>query len=140
MKVREILLELSEVLNRQQHYGYWIEADTGKLHPVQDEEHVDYMKRHLAGTGDHSHANKPPHEVYDKGFEMGWVRVNHNSPYELNVQGKASDIQQIARILAPTIAQREMESAYIDKVDTNKSGRFDLPEERRSAIQFINKG
>jgi len=126
MKVRELLLELAEILDRHSSYGAWIEANSGKIHPVESHGHGKYLKQHF------------PHK---SAFDYNLVRIVHANRGELNVQGKAQDIQKIARIIISTIVQPDMDSLHIRKMD-NPDGRrfFALPEDRRAAIQFINAG
>jgi hypothetical protein len=132
MKVREILLELAEVLDRHSHYGEWIDANTKKIFPVDTYGHEDFIKNNKDKL-------EIPQNVYafnEVGFHNNLVRVMHKPASSINVQGKSNDIEKIANILVASIIQPDVDSAYIDKIGKG-SERFELPADRRAAIQFI---
>lgn len=133
MKVREILLELSEVLNRHGtgQYGAWIDSNSGKIHYVEEFGHADFMEKNFPES--------KRTDAYTHAYQIGLVRVEFNRPQELNVEGKGEHIQNIARILISTIVQPDMDECNIEKVGKGMKG-FGLPEDRREAIQFINAG
>ena len=134
MKVREILLELAEILDRHGRYGSWIDSNTKKIYPVGEFEHAGFIDQNFPesrGTGS-----------YDYAFANGLVRVVHPQT-ELNVEGNPEDIKKISRMLIATIVQPDIEEVNITHTDSKgnrKSKGFGLPEDRRAAINFINAG
>lgn len=144
MKVKELLLELRELLDRHGSYGAWIDANTGKVYPVKEAYgHQKFINRNL-------NKFEIPQPEYQSGvnsqvgfltiaFHNNLIRVAHERAHEINIQGKGEDIQKAARILIASIVQPDMDSAYINKKGGDDN-RFALPKQRREAIQFINAG
>jgi hypothetical protein len=143
VKVREILLELAEVLDRHSagQYGAWIDSNTGKIYYVEEFGHANFMERNFPES--------KKTDAYTHAYQIGLVRVEFNRPQELNVEGKGKDIQKIARILIATITQPDMDECNIEKISgvgyaPHRKGSgykgFGLPEDRRAAIQYINAG
>lgn len=133
MKVREILLELAEVLNRHGQYGAWIDSHTKEIYPVQQHKHAGYIEQHFPES--------KRTDSYSYAFmEMHWVRVEYSRAGTLNIEGMDEDIQRIAPILIATIVQPDMDEVSVRKNHERYSPNersFGLPEDRRDAIQFI---
>ena len=148
MKVRELLLELAEVLNRHASYGSWIDSNTGKIYPVEKMGgHAKFIISKLKEYGFPAHLANSEENLYVVGFKKGLVRITHLRPHSLTAEGMGEDIKSIVRILAASMAQQDLSSIHIDKVmnivnalDNTDSRSFSLPEQRREAIQFINAG
>jgi len=133
MKVREILLELAEILDRFKYYGSWIDSNTGNIYPVDEFKHAEFIEQRFRESKKTS--------AYEYAFANGLVRIVHKYKYELGVEGKPEDIQKIARMLIATIVQPDMEEVnitHINSLGDRKSKGFGLPEDRRAAIQFVN--
>jgi hypothetical protein len=144
MKVREILLELSEILDRHASYGAWIDANTRKVHPIKEPYgHMKFINKMRAYNPDM--LKIPPSDNGEKAgyltvaFYNHLVRIVHERSNELNIHGNGEDIQNIARILIASIVQSDMDSVYINKNGV-QDNRFALPTQRREAINFINGG
>lgn len=141
MRVREILLELAEVLDRHQ-YGSWIDSNTKKIHPVGREEHLDFIKAHqdYFRPDQVKKYNSQMNNMYHAAFEKGYVRIEHSRPGELNVQGNGADIAKIAPMIIASIVQPDMEEVNIEKDDKGQYQGYGLPEDRREATQYIRAG
>ena len=133
MKVREILLELAEILDRFANYGSWIDSNTGKIYPVEEFKHADFIEQNFPESKKTS--------SYKYAFANGLVRIVHKYKYELGVEGTPEDIRKIARMIIATIVQPDMEEVnitHINSLGDRQSKGFGLPEDRRAAIQYIN--
>jgi hypothetical protein len=146
MKLNEILLlELAEVLDRNASYGSWIDANSRKIFPVKKEGHTDFIRQKLGAKG--VKLNEP--QIYQIGFKIHLVRIVHDSPNELSIEGTGKDIQKIARMLIPsivTMGQQGSSTVFIDKVrNVNDIGAtnnkaFSLPGDRSAAVQYVQAG
>jgi hypothetical protein len=140
MKVREILLELSEVLDRHSYYGAWIDANTGKVYPIKEAYgHLKFINHHKTYGDLKIPPSKPNAGYLTVAFYNNLIRVAHDRAHEMNIQGNGEDLQKAARILIASIVQPDVDSVYINKAG-GEDNRFGLPEDRRAAIQFINAG
>jgi hypothetical protein len=146
MKVRELLLEYREVLDRHGHYGAWINAETKEIQYVKKYRHMDFIEK----TYPESLSYAGPMGAGGYAFEHHLVRVEHSRGSELNIEGVGSDIQKISRILIATIVQPDLDEINVHKHINLQTGQADSKRfvvmgknerrERQEAIKFVQAG
>jgi hypothetical protein len=165
MKVKELLLELSEVLDRHSHYGAWIDSRTDEIYYVKEMGHPTFITDVIEyGTPEQNYGVKyvkyknielrvPSEDEYPYGFTEqdlysiafmnGLVRIVFEGN-NMGVEGQGEDIKHCARIIAASMAQPDFIMLYIEKFDAHgdkvASDSFEMPRHRRQAIKFINAG
>ncbi len=136
MKLKQLLLELREILDRETNYGYWIGPDN-KLIPVEETYgHEAIAGEYMDSQGEHYM------EPYTYMFQNGFVRISHENPSYINVEGRKDDLKRVAHILAPTFSQPDITKAVLERLDEEGIGKlayntFRLPSESGRAIAFL---
>lgn len=105
MKLKQILLELREVLDRYNLYGYWIDS-SNKLHPVGYFGHRKWIEDNIPKENNR-------HIDYTDLFLDGYVRVIHEHPEELAVEGTREGLKRALPLIVPSLVQDDLEEIYI---------------------------
>jgi hypothetical protein len=142
MKVKELLLELSEVLDRQGTYGSWIDSNTKKIYPLNKMgDHAKFIDKKFGEKyGEHL---KTEEDRYRLGFLAGLVRIAHGIPKFVYVDGVADSLKKVGPIIAGTLAQPDVEEVYINKIPSTKQlshfdqKTFHMPHDRGAALRYI---
>lgn len=142
MKLKELLLELAEVLDRHGTYGAWINSNTKEIYPLKKMgDHANFIDQKFgAKYGQHL---KTEEDRYVLGFTAGLVRIAHGMPKFVYVDGVAKDLKKVGSIIAATMAQPDVEEVYINKIPSLQQATsmnqktFHMPQDRGAALRYI---
>lgn len=130
LKEINLLIE-RENLDRHGEYGYWIDPENG-LNPVKMFGHDMWViKRGMKN--------------FKEAFANGFVRIIHQKPHQVSIEGRPQDIHRAARVLMPSTAAKDVEQFTIVEVADDGSqmdhahNTFMLPKQRKE-LQFYLMG
>lgn len=134
-----LLLELKEILNRHGAYGYWIGPDNVP-HQVR-------MFNHERWAFENIYQHLPVEKqngIYAAAFAEGYVRIEHETPDTVDIEGVRKDIKRILPVLRPTLVQRDVNRVIVSaKENPNATSpkeerAFDMPRDRTKLNEFLN--
>jgi isopentenyldiphosphate isomerase len=135
MRIKELLLELREVLDRT-YYGAWIDANTRQSHPIDKQGgHIDFIKTKLHEWGIPEEYLQNTTQYYMVGYAHGWVRAQFRPIDDAQFEGMASDLRKIGRIILATAVQPDVRvirvTKFTDLEDTSHTNfkTFTVPSE-----------
>ncbi len=145
MKIKELLLEVREVLDRFI-YGYWI-GPRNELIPITTSfgGHEMYVREHLGPQFELGMHDR--YDEYALAHREGYIRIVHDSPESLSASGLAGDLRRVAPILLLSLRQPDIEYFYVDvfppirdirnPIYPATSKEFQLPGQIGEAIRFL---
>lgn len=133
-----LLLELREILDRYAHYGHWI-GPNNEVHPVGGEQHRTWLRMNLLPKLDPQVSKQD--NLYSLAFKLGFVRLEHQDPGTLSVEGFAKDLTRAYRILRQSFAQDDLDAVRVDVIPDRGASRdyriFYLPNDKSKLMSFF---
>lgn len=139
----QLLLELRERIDRYYSYGSWLDSRTGETHPVPRFGHAFVARRLMKKAG------VSETDPYSFAFTHGLVRLVHEDPSEIDIEGTGEALQAAAQYLTPSFSQEDLQMVIIaivvnpyqgsgDDFDTiSKIFVLSGPKERREATSYL---
>jgi hypothetical protein len=116
MKIKEILLELREILNRTD-YGAWINTNTQEIYPVTKQGgHIDFITIKLPEWNIPKEYLKNSNLYYYVGYAHGLVRAVFKPSTDIQFEGMAKDLRKISRMIVVSAAQPDVQIVRINKL------------------------
>ena len=144
MKLKHILFEFREIIDRYGNYGQWIDTRTGDIHPVKDEfGHVKFLSQNHEELfkGANLDLNDVPN-LYVAAYQNGFVRVTHPAhDREVAFTGHPETLKRALSIILPTAAQRDLDFVSIEPlqhpedIDANYIETFDLSKQNANDVK-----
>lgn len=141
MKLSELILEVAEKLDRSV-YGAWISPDN-RIIPIKDLElHSDWYRKNVMEKGKGLKQDYGGFlsmgTILQHAAERGWVRVAHPKSV-LFIDAYRKDLPRVANIIAPTLAQEDIQLVVINPMDegTEAAEEFKMPQDRIAALKFL---
>ena len=143
MKVREIILELREILDRT-NYGCWYNPETTEVEYVRVHGHDQWMEEYLLKS-EGLVGGQDYETVFDEGIERGWVRIVFSEQGAvINIQGRSEAIRKGARTLLATCMQPDVDPVYLSilegslwDADPDDDTRYLMPRDRSAMAAAI---
>lgn len=148
MKLKELLLELRELLNRNE-YGAWIDPQN-KVHPVASAGHQLFVEEYLVDQGYDINQIQElgPDQIYNIAFKLGFIRTMHHvvdkTGVVIQIEGNGKALKRAATVLWPTATQPDIQMININKVVSGVGHTnfkpFSIPSDLKALRTFLEAG
>ena len=144
MKLAELLFEVEEIIERHGNYGQWIDTRNSKIYPVKSRMgHAQVLidNPHLVDMHPREAETTNVVDLMRAAFNVGLVRVIHDSPESVGFSGYSDFLKQIVNIRRKTSAQDDVNSIYIEVLgNDSKSKMFPrLLKHPSEIVDYINQ-
>ena len=147
MKLRELLLELRELLDRTE-YGAWIDPQN-KIHPVPHEGHQLFIEEYLVDQGYNPEqvVQLDYDQIYGIAFKLGFVRTMHEMDIPgggITIEGSGKALKRVASIIMATAVQPDIKLIGVNKAvsgdATTSFKQFIMPTQREELKLYLQSG